>query len=74
MDKRLSIEPARLGGLALVRGERFADHRGAFARLFCSDELARCSARAASCRPTIRAPPAWARCAACTSNVRRMRK
>ncbi|WP_083384407.1 MULTISPECIES: dTDP-4-dehydrorhamnose 3,5-epimerase family protein [Cupriavidus] len=40
MDKRLSIEPARLGGLALVRGERFADHRGAFARLFCSDELA----------------------------------
>lgn len=40
MDKRLSIEPARLGGVALVSGERFADHRGAFARLFCAEELA----------------------------------
>lgn len=36
----MKITPLAIQGAALVRGEPFADDRGAFARLFCVDALA----------------------------------
>ncbi len=36
----MKLAPLAIPGAALVQGEPFADHRGAFARLFCVDALA----------------------------------
>lgn len=35
----MNVMPLAISGAALVQGEPFADHRGAFARLFCIDAL-----------------------------------
>jgi len=37
---KLSIQPLPLAGLALIKTTPFEDSRGAFARLFCAEELA----------------------------------
>ncbi|MGO4326832.1 dTDP-4-dehydrorhamnose 3,5-epimerase family protein [Cupriavidus sp. 2TAF22] len=36
----MKTEPTNIEGVRLVRTEPFADHRGAFARMFCADALA----------------------------------
>lgn len=40
MGEKLTVRPTDIQGVLVVETTPFADHRGAFARFFCADELA----------------------------------
>lgn len=40
MGEKLTVQPTDIQGVFVVETTPFADHRGAFARFFCADELA----------------------------------
>ncbi|MGT2489674.1 hypothetical protein ACU4GD_01715 [Cupriavidus basilensis] len=52
----MKVTPIAIGGAAVVQSMAVADHRGAFARLFCVDELAQVLGGGRWSRPIIRAP------------------